>query len=123
MQLREQYREDVVAVTLNVDYDDENNQPVSDELKANVAKTLTRVGADCENLICSDRFEKALETWHILGLPAAVVFDRDGEVAKKFDAGFSYKEDVEPIVEALVAAKPAAAPKSGEGEAAKTDSQ
>ena len=83
-------------ITLNVDFDDEGEP--SPELIDSVKSMLAKQNVRVETLMSSDPFESVLEEYDIFSLPAAVLFDQDGNQIKRFEGIFSYATDVAPFI-------------------------
>jgi hypothetical protein len=99
--LQKKYPETVTAISLNVDHD-EDGEP-SEELQKKVLDKLTELNLNVTNILSSTVFDDVLDQRDIFGIPAALVFSPDGKLLKKFDGGFSYEEDVIPLIEQTLA--------------------
>ena len=98
LQLQKKYPLTVKAISLNVDHD-EDGEP-SEELQQKVFDKLTELNLNVTNILSSTVYDAVLDQRDIIhGLPAALVFSTDGKLLKKFDGGFSYEEDVVPLIE------------------------
>ncbi len=100
VKLQEKYPEQLHTVTVNVEYSDEDGAP-PEELQNSAKKVLTRCGATGENILCSDPITTSLEKYET-GLPAALVYDADGNLVQKFDGTVDYEGEVEPLVAKLL---------------------
>ena len=78
MQLQEKYPDDVLAVTLSVDFDGEDGKP-SDELKTNVQSLLEELRINCVNIVCSDNVDQTLEALDVFSIPAVLIYDAAGK--------------------------------------------
>jgi len=104
--------EDVKCITVSLDYiglADEGPETYKDK----VMPILQHVGATFDNVIAADDSETMLKKLELAAPPAVYVYDRDGELAKRFDneeaaseeEGFTYQDDIKPLVEKLVQEK------------------
>lgn len=100
VQLHQQYGDRVHVITLNVDFD-ETGEP-SNELRERVLAMLKRSNVTCENLLCSDAMEDVLGELEILGLPAAMVYDAEGNLLRRFDGKVDYENEILPLIEQTV---------------------
>ncbi|MDA1251560.1 MAG: hypothetical protein O2820_20315 [Planctomycetota bacterium] len=95
--MQKKYPQTVKAISLNVDHDEEGEP--SQELQKEVLDKLTELNLNVTNILSSTIFDDVLDRRDIFGVPAALVFSADGKLLKKFDGGFSYEEDVIPLIE------------------------
>lgn len=95
--MQKKYPETVKAISLNVDHD-EDGEP-SAELQKEVLDKLTEIDLEVTNVLSSSVYDDVMEKRYIFSLPAALVFGADGKLLAKLDGGFSYTEDVIPLVE------------------------
>lgn len=103
MQLREEHPDDIDAIALNLDFDEEEGAP-SPELVAKVAAVLRDQAIRVRNVVCSDPTQRALDHFEVFGVPAVLVFDREGRLHRRFEGEFTYEDDVAPAVRALIGA-------------------
>lgn len=101
MQLHEAYSGRVHAISLNVDCESGSLSP---ELQQKVAETLTRLQVRCDNVVCTTPRNEVFREWEIFSIPAAVVYDAQGNLRQVFDGTVDYKADVIPLVEKLLQA-------------------
>lgn len=102
MQLQEKNK-DVVSISLNVEHKDPSSPPTK-ELQDKIVATLKTKDVTCENVIVSDGIENVLAKYEFAnGLPAILIYGRDGKLRKSQDAGFEYETDIEPRVAELLA--------------------
>lgn len=101
MQLQEAFPERVVAISLNLDFDGQN-ETLSPELEERIRGTLTKLGITCRNLISGDPMGQVLRDLEIFGLPAAIIFDKEGQLHKRFEGSVGYDEVIVPEVEKLL---------------------
>ncbi|MCA8960315.1 MAG: hypothetical protein KDC38_07370 [Planctomycetes bacterium] len=109
LQLQESRSQDTVAITLDVDFD--GGTDVDAQLMRRVAAKLSaRVPAvrspGHRHWMSSDPTSAVLEKYGAFALPAVLIFDREGKLAKRFEGKFTYEKDVIPFVHALVGSKP-----------------
>jgi hypothetical protein len=98
---------DLHCVSVSMDYSGEGVEP--DELREDVAEELGQAGAEFDHVISSTPAEALYEEIDMLsGIPAVYVYNRDGELARRFDnedpdqPEFSFRKDVVPFVEELL---------------------
>lgn len=105
--------DDVKCITVSLDYiglADEGPETYTDK----VMPFLQHVGASFDNIIAADDSETMLKKLELAAPPAVMVYGRDGKLAKRFDneeaaseeEGFTYHDDISPLVAELVKAKP-----------------
>ncbi len=104
MQLQEKHGDKINAIALNIEFDgqDDETQP-SQKLRDKINKVLTSNKIIVRNIICSDPMDDTLEKLDVVSIPAVLVFDSSGKLARKFDGEIDYKNDVVPFVAELVA--------------------
>jgi hypothetical protein len=102
VQLHEKYGEQVVGISLNVDYDG-SEENLSPQLQSQIESVLTKLKVTCENVISSDPMDDVLKDFDIFGLPAVVIYDAQGSLHTVFEGTVSYGEQVFPEVEKLLA--------------------
>ena len=100
MQLQEKAPSQIVALTLNVDFDEAGGHP-SGDLLASVRSMLERLEITCQNLICSEPRSVALAKLGVSDIPAVLIYDRSGNVHRRFAEVVDYDE-VESVVDELV---------------------
>jgi thiol-disulfide isomerase/thioredoxin len=93
----------LVCLSLSLDF--------NDPLRKQALKFLQEKKAVFKNYWLEESFKGAQKEWDFTGIPAIVVFGKDGKVAKVFKNEdvdkdrFTYKKDVEPFVKELLEAK------------------
>ncbi len=98
--MQKKYAKDgVVAVSVNLD--DPNKDAVKDKIK----KFLVSQKATFTNLILDEPPDVWQKKLKFDGPPCVFVFDRDGKIAKKFDSGEKYEDDIEKFVVDLLKKK------------------
>lgn len=111
VRLKQLHRDDVVALSLNSDYNidmvDAGKDPAS--LKEKVQKFIEQKGANFEHGISTVLDEELVfEKLEIFYTPATLVYDKGGKLRKKFtyndekEEWYGYREDVIPLVEKLI---------------------
>jgi hypothetical protein len=101
VQLQEKNK-DVVSISLNVEHKDPSSPPPQ-ELTDKIVATLKEKNVTCDNVIASDGINNVLAKYEFTnGLPAVLIYGRDGKLRKSQDAGFEYEKDVEPTVAELL---------------------
>ena len=101
MQLHDKYGDQVVGISLNVDFDGDA-EGLSPQLQSDVASVLTKLNITSENVISSDPMDDVLKDFDIFSLPAVVIYNSQGELHKVFDGTVSYADQVFPEVEQLL---------------------
>ena len=99
--MQERYPDDVVTISWNLDHAD-SDKPLSDELRNSVVEQLRALAITSRNVISADPLDKVVTELGVFGLPATLVYGRDGKLAKQFEGVFSYDGDVTPLVAELL---------------------
>lgn len=110
VQLHDELQADVACASVNVDYYGDDVADL-EEIKPRVLKFLTSRQASMQNFISSDADEDVFRQINTASIPAAVVYDREGQVHTIFNndeaaygpSGFNYEEHITPLVQQLVA--------------------
>ncbi|QDU80680.1 Thiol-disulfide oxidoreductase ResA [Polystyrenella longa] len=110
--LQKQFPEDVVCVSLNLNYDGIEGEPPT-SFEEDVLVQLRKYNATLTNYICTQESEEVYESLQFDSLPAVFVYDKAGNLVKRFDNSqlespddeFTYKKDIIPQVKALLDAK------------------
>ena len=97
MQLQKRFDSQVVVLTLNVDLDVVGT--LGEETAATIDQTLDQLGIDCRNFISSTPMESVLEEYELFGLPAVILFDRSGQLLKKFDGEVDVAGQIVPSIQ------------------------
>lgn len=109
VELARRWPEEVVCISINVDYIGLPNKPV-ESYEAKVTEFLKGVAADpsnMENLLGTEPDADILSKLDIEAMPGILIFDRAGDLSAKLttsnagDDGLSYAGDVIPLVEQL----------------------
>lgn len=112
--LQKKYPDRIRAMGVNVDfYGGEKYPPASYEPK--VTAFLQAVGATFPNYICETASDDVFKSVKINALPAVLVFDETGKMMQQFTdtshaGGFTYEDDIIPLVEKSLAKSPAKSP-------------
>lgn len=107
--LQQRFPEDVVCISFNCDYFGGKRHP-PESFREQTERFLTRHKADFPNIlnnVASDEFFLSIK---LASIPATYVFDRAGNVARRFDndqgkygeGGYTYQKDVIPYLESLI---------------------
>ena len=112
VKLHKKYGKEVACVSVNLNYAGLKNTP-PEALREDVEKFLQDRDATFANVLCSTPDMEVFERIDLSSIPAVYVYGRDGKLVKRFDNSsiesdeqeFTYKKDVEPLVERLVQAK------------------
>ena len=118
VRMKKLLRDDVVTISLNTDYN-VNTGETPDRLQEKVLDFARERGANFQHGVSSIPEEQLQEQLEIIGTPAALVFDKKGELRQTFfhdEEPFSYRKDVIPLVKTLI--KEEYTPPAGGGEKA-----
>jgi thiol-disulfide isomerase/thioredoxin len=104
--LHQELGDQVQCMTLDVDFDGRKSKPPTTYEK-DVLSLLTNLNAKFPNYICTTSSDDVYSAAEIDSIPAVLIFDADGKLAKKFvdageSAGFGYHKDVIPFVKSLL---------------------
>ena len=102
--MQKKYPDTVHAISLNVDHD-EDGVP-SEELQKEVLDKLIELDMTTTNVLSRTVFDGVLDQRDLFSLPAAIVYGTDGKILAQFDGGFSYEEDVIPLLEKMTTGQP-----------------
>lgn len=111
VQLHEELGDKIACASLNLNYYGSTDEG-PETAKPDVLKFLTSTKALMPNFISSTADEDVLKVIDTASIPAAVVYDRDGDVHTIFNndkeeygpEGFNYADDVKPLVQKLLSA-------------------
>ena len=84
-------------ITLNVDFDGEAS--LSQELIGKISQVLSDQGATCDNYIATTPMEDVLSKFDFFGLPAAILYDRSGNILQAFDGEVDIENSVKPTIQ------------------------
>ena len=96
MQLQKQFSDDLVVITLNVDFDGEGEP--SQETVTRISQVLAGQNITCVNYIASTPIEEVLSKFEFFGLPATVLYGRAGNAIRKFDGEVDIEHAVVPEI-------------------------
>jgi thiol-disulfide isomerase/thioredoxin len=107
--LQKSHADDVACISLNLDYIGLKSKP-PEFYRERVLKFLNKQNSALDNVLCSEESEVMFEKLGVPSIPAVLVYDRAGKLAKTFDnsdaenedEGFTYK-DVTAFVDELKA--------------------
>lgn len=88
-------------MTLNVDFDQPGNGP-TDALKQQILAQLSRLEINCDNIICDTQAHEALDALKVSSLPAAIIYDAEGQVVKRFEGDLDFRSEVMPLIDQLL---------------------
>ncbi|MBS0205615.1 MAG: hypothetical protein JSS49_22155 [Planctomycetes bacterium] len=113
MKLQSRHADDVVCISFDCDYDGRKSKPVA-YYRERVLKALTNLHAETViNAMCTTAADELFQKIDLDSIPAVYVYDRTGQVAKRFDnrtpigdaeEGISYEKQIDPLVAELVKA-------------------
>ena len=102
LQLQERYTNEIAAISWNLDHTSADSEP-SASLQQKVLTKLRTLKLTCQNVVSSDPIDTVQNHYDVLSLPAVLVYDHQGKLARKFEGGdFSYENDVTPFVASLL---------------------
>ncbi|HUQ68241.1 MAG TPA: TlpA disulfide reductase family protein [Planctomycetaceae bacterium] len=114
VELQERFPDTLVCVAVNSDYAGVRKKP-PEYYRDRVFKVLESKQAKVINVLCTEPADELFTQLKIDSIPAVFVYNRDGELAAKFDhkttnmGDFTYAEHVEPMVLRLLAGDTASA--------------
>jgi thiol-disulfide isomerase/thioredoxin len=108
VKLQKQFPDQVACISVNLNYDGSDDAPPQSH-RDEVLKFLTRQKASFQNIICSDPDEMMYDKLDLGAIPAIYVYDKQGDVHRRFDndggeygeEGFTYEQHVIPLVKEL----------------------
>ena len=109
MQLHNQYQNQVVCLSFNMDFDGGSEAPRASQLEDVRTFAVSRQ-ARFTHIVSSDVDTAIYEKLNLASIPAVLVYGPDGKLSKRFDnesaqygdGGFSYQDDIIPYVRALL---------------------
>lgn len=111
IKLQSRFPKDVAAFSFNTDYDGLKSTSL-EKIRLKTKALLTKHKAfDVHNFVSRESDEKVYAAAKLDSVPAVLVFDRKGKLAKKFDVNavggkdLSYEKHITPFVEKLVQGK------------------
>jgi thiol-disulfide isomerase/thioredoxin len=113
IELQEKHPDTLVCVALNSDYAGVRKKP-PEFYRDRVLKVLEAKQAKVVNVLCTEPADELFTELKIDSIPAVFVYDREGQLAAKFDhrttnmGEFTYADHVEPMVARLLAGETAA---------------
>lgn len=108
--LHEKYPDDVVCMAVNTNYEGLADEP-PEWFREEVREFAVEHKATFRHVILSVEAEQFYDQIELGGPPAVFVYDRQGQLVKRFDNSdlsegeFTYEKDVFPLVEQLIAKK------------------
>lgn len=110
VQLNQELAGKVTCLSVNVDYDGRKTKP-AETYRPRVQAFLTSTGATFENYLCETPSDEVFSALQVASIPAVLVYDKDGQRVRTFtdsgdDIGFSYADDIAPLVRSLVTPAP-----------------
>jgi thiol-disulfide isomerase/thioredoxin len=106
IRLKKLHRTDVVAISLNTDYNISDPDQPPENIKDKVVLPFANERwANFQHGVSNVLEEQLYEQLEIVGTPATLVFDKQGELRQTFhhdEKPYSYRGDVIPLVEKLI---------------------
>ncbi len=99
--MQKQYPDDVVAISLNLDHDDDD-MPPDDELQTEVRDKLVELNLAVTNVMSTDSYDEVTSHHDLFSLPAALIYNAEGQLIRKFDGDLNYEKAVFPLVAELL---------------------
>lgn len=107
--LQKELKDAVVCVTVSLDYYGDPDAPPQ-SYREKVEQFLRRIGADCQNFLCTDPDQVVLSQLQMASIPIVLVYDAQGRLGKAFNndrneygqEGFTYQQHVIPYVKLLL---------------------
>ena len=109
--MHRKHGEKVVCISFNVDYVGIKSKPAATYAKK-VEQFLQKHKATCTNILSTMPSDEIFQSLELPSIPAAYVYGTDGKLLKRFDdsllvdgkeEAFTYKDDINPFVEKLLA--------------------
>ena len=106
VRLHQQYGDRVYCIAVDVDFDGRKTRP-PETYEQRVAAFIESVGATFPTYISRTPSDDVYAANDLASIPAVLVFDATGNLVKVFEdagdtAGFTYENDVAPLVKKLV---------------------
>jgi thiol-disulfide isomerase/thioredoxin len=101
-ELQEKFPDDVVAISLNLEHNDD--VAADENLRKKVLAKLTELNMKTVNVVSSTSQNDVLDSHGLFSLPAAIVYDGEGEFLKCFDGDLDFESQIVPLVEETLAA-------------------
>lgn len=110
VEMQRQHGPNVVCISFNVDYVGIKSKPAATYAKK-VEVFLQKHKATCINILSTMPSDDVFKTLELSSIPAAYVYGTDGKLSKRFDdsllvdgkdEAFTYKDDINPLVEKLL---------------------
>lgn len=110
VKLQEKHGDKVVCISFNLNYSGATGETPEDS-RAEVLKFLGEQKAEFQNILCSEPDTDVYQTLHLAAVPAVLVYDKSGQLRKRFDnendeygkEGYKYDPHVAGLVETLLA--------------------
>ena len=113
VKLSNDHPKDVSCVSFNLDYVGIKSKP-PEYYRERVTKFLTARKATLKNFLSTDEADKVFADIKLSSIPAVFVYDREGELVKRFDSSlikdgeseaFTYQNDIKPFVRELLSSE------------------
>jgi len=106
VQLHKELGDQVVCISVNVDYDGRKSKP-AEIYRSRVEAFLESSGAKFDNFLCTTPSEDVFTKLKIASIPAVLVYDASGQLVSMFtdtgdSIGFTYAKNITPLVRSLV---------------------
>ncbi len=106
VRLSAQHGENVRCIGVDVDYDGRKTRP-PETYQEPVADFLRSVDADFTNFVCTTPSDDIYRLVDIDSIPTVLIYGADGKLVREFvdageTAGFTYENDVVPLVRSLL---------------------
>lgn len=110
VKLHKQFPDDLVCISFNVDYVGIKSRP-PEAYRERVEKFLKKQSATFDNVLCTTESDALFAALKLTSIPAVYVYDRDGNLAMRFDdslltdgkdEAFTYEADINPLIDRLL---------------------
>ena len=110
VEMHQKHGAKVVCISFNVDYVGIKSRPAATYSKK-VEEFLQKHKATCTNILSTMPSDEVFQSLELSSIPAAYVYGSDGKLLKRFDdsllvdgkdEAFTYKDDINPLVEKLL---------------------
>ena len=107
--LQKKHGDNVVCISISCDYQGIKTKPPQ-FYRPKVLKFLTKEGATFENLLATQPADEMYSAMGVAAIPVVFVYGKDGKLVKRFDNesiekeedAFTYKKDINKLVDGLV---------------------
>lgn len=107
VEIDKQLGDRVTCFSVSVDFDGRRTKP-PETYRPEAEKFLQSTGAEFQSFLSATPSDDVLAAIDVISIPAVIILDAEGQVVRTFtdagdDAGFTYEENVTPLVKKLLA--------------------